>query len=338
MSTSPRSASSAGEPDAAVDAGRDVVGLLQQRREPLAAASASTSISGCAHVALAASTSGMPPRLHRRAGRRSCLVSRRDRGRVVRVRDRAVRIVEVGDRAGQQQPALVVALLGQPVEVDRLVGEDVRLVAEDVVEAPQLLVEEARRPGGREHEPRAAAPRCSAACGRTAARAWPARAPAWPARAARRPSGTRSRRRTAPGRRRPGPARVNTSRSDGRASFWLSTRCCAVVTPTATSRRSGRRSARSATGSSPAARRARSTSSDAGLTNVVNPTSRSASSQLGGRVVRQQHGRVLADVPAQVLGVEVVAVQVATRTGSRPARSRPSRARELSGNGNHEPK
>ena len=213
-----------------------------------------------------------------RAGRPSSSRRGVDRRRVVRVGDRAARLGRGRRRVpGSSSRPSSWPLLAQPVEVDGLVGEDVRLVAEDVVEAPQLLVEEARRPGGREHEARAAAPRCSAACGRTAARASCGPAPASRARAARRPSGTRSRRRTGRGRRRPGPSSVNASSSDGRASFWLST----PVPPSYT------HSDESPIGPSVGeisdwiitCSPSTSTSSPfSGLTNEVNPQSRSASS------------------------------------------------------------
>ncbi len=47
-------------------------------------------------------------------------------------------------------------LLGEEIEIDELIGEDVRLVVEDVVEPPQLLVQEAGRSGRREDERRVA--------------------------------------------------------------------------------------------------------------------------------------------------------------------------------------
>jgi hypothetical protein len=58
--------------------------------------------------------------------------------------------VDLGDRAGQENDVVVVPLRLQPLHIGHLVGEDVALVAEDVVEPVQRLVEERGRAGDRE--------------------------------------------------------------------------------------------------------------------------------------------------------------------------------------------
>jgi hypothetical protein len=63
---------------------------------------------------------------------------------------RAVRPLRLGHRAGQQDANIVTALFGHPVGEHHLVGEDIGLVAVEVVEPPQLLVEEARWSSHRE--------------------------------------------------------------------------------------------------------------------------------------------------------------------------------------------
>ena len=61
---------------------------------------------------------------------------------------------QVAVRSGQHQPTAADPYLGEVVEEDRLVREDVGGVAAEVVLLEQVVVEEARRPGARHHERR----------------------------------------------------------------------------------------------------------------------------------------------------------------------------------------
>ena len=63
-------------------------------------------------------------------------------------------LVDLRDRAREHQPAAVAALLPDVLEEDRLVREDVRLIVHRVVLREQVVVEEARRSGTRDHERR----------------------------------------------------------------------------------------------------------------------------------------------------------------------------------------
>ena len=128
----------------------DVVGLLEQRREPLAQLSEDVD-PGMRPRRLGRLDLGQAVLLH--AAQVTGLVAEH-RCRVVRMGDGTVGLGQLGDGSGEQQASLVVALGRQPAEVHALVGEDVRLVAEDVVEAPEFVVQEAGRPCRREHEPR----------------------------------------------------------------------------------------------------------------------------------------------------------------------------------------
>ncbi len=58
---------------------------------------------------------------------------------------------DLGHRAGQQNDRVVGAVLRVFLDEHLLVGEDVAFVTEDVVELPERVVEEAWRPGDREH-------------------------------------------------------------------------------------------------------------------------------------------------------------------------------------------
>ncbi len=62
---------------------------------------------------------------------------------------------EFADAAGNHQVAVGVALGLHEFEKDRLIGEDVLRVAVEVVEAEEVVVEEAGRPGGRDDVGRA---------------------------------------------------------------------------------------------------------------------------------------------------------------------------------------
>jgi len=55
----------------------------------------------------------------------------------------------LGGRPGDEQSTVVVAPLGEELEEDRGVGEDVGRVAIDVVAGEQVVVEEARGAGAR---------------------------------------------------------------------------------------------------------------------------------------------------------------------------------------------
>ena len=62
---------------------------------------------------------------------------------------------QLGRAPGDQQPAVIVTASRHEVEEDGLVGEDVRLVTVHVVQVPQLVVEEAGRSRGGKHKRRA---------------------------------------------------------------------------------------------------------------------------------------------------------------------------------------
>ena len=211
--------------------------------------SARTSISGCAQVALTASTSGCGPGLVVAQVRR--LVARRTSSTSASDSDASTGQPGLVERRRPSRAAAAVPRrgpFGQPVEIHALVREDVRLVAEDVVEPPQLLVEEARRPGDREDVARAEFLDVAQGPVELPVPLLLAERLLGPLAAARRPSGTRSRRRTAAGARAPARARETASGRPG-ARRSGSAAVARRRTPTATSRRSGRRSARSATGS-----------------------------------------------------------------------------------------
>ena len=179
-----------------------------------------------------------------------------------------------------------------------LVGEDVALVAEDVVELPQLVVEEARRAGDREHVATPSDRRCSARCGRTAGRASACRTRSSPPAAARRPSGTRWRRRTGAGARARGRARRRCVRSVGRASFWLSSRTPSYSThsdesPIGPSVGRGQRLDHDLQ----AAVELDAPRSLVVSRKLVKPSAAQLVLQLAGRVLRQQHGRLLRHEP-----------------------------------------
>ena len=63
-------------------------------------------------------------------------------------------LCDVGFRPRQQDHAVVVALLGHEIHEHLLVGENVALIAEDVVQLPQVVVQEARRTRDGEHPTR----------------------------------------------------------------------------------------------------------------------------------------------------------------------------------------
>ena len=285
------------------------VGLLQQRREPL--------LQRGEHVDLRM----RPGRLARldlgHAAAPACRAGRRSWSRRTRRSSPGRRGARPGSRA--RRPSATVPgsssrpsswpLVAQPVQVHHLVGEDVRLVAEDVVEAPQLLVEEARRPGGREDEPRAElldvaqrAVELPLALGQAHRLLGPRRQLVdhrEPDRAGELHEVGVDRAQLAELRRAP----------TGRASFWFSTRCCpsdshsdeSPIGPSVGEVSDWIMICRPSSVDDLAARRL----DERGEADVAQRVL-----ELGGREVRQQHRRLLADVLAQVLGVEVVAVQV----------------------------
>ena len=204
------------EPDRAADPLGHVDRLFEQRLDPFAHLAE--------HVDLGVAPGGLLRVDDRLLARLHLGQVRRLRGEeLTHVGHRVSGLTTVGGHrrhgARQQDHLVVAAELTVPVGEPLLVGEDVALVAEDVVELVQLVVEEARRPGDREHPRRLQVVDVADGPGRAAGRASACRTPAWPTRAARRPSGTRSRRRTGAGARARGPARrTGTGRPGGRRS------------------------------------------------------------------------------------------------------------------------
>ncbi|HVD89141.1 MAG TPA: hypothetical protein VNB91_09635 [Jatrophihabitantaceae bacterium] len=135
------------EPDSAIDACRHVVRFLQQRGEPLLQDRDDVDF-GVGPGGLDRFDGGLGPGLVVTEVRRLIGEQFLHLGVGHRMLDRASGCYDIGHRSGQHQPSLAVASFGQPLEKDDLIREDVRLVAEDVVEPPQLLVKKAGRPSG----------------------------------------------------------------------------------------------------------------------------------------------------------------------------------------------
>ena len=222
--------------------------------------------------------------------------------------------VKVGRRTGNHQQPAVVAVRAHLVEEHHLVGEDVGRVAVVVVEVAQLADRgsTAARPTGPPMSRRPA--RCTGGNGPSGAAASGCRTPPWPARACRRPSGTRSRRSTAACARRRAPkSACSDVEVDRPRVVHVERHRLSVVDhqPGVADRAVGGRAQRDdhhvevALGPADAV-----LDRVGGLEEAVKAELLELAAQVGHREVRQQHDGVLVDVLAQVLRVEVVAVQV----------------------------
>ena len=269
---------------------------------------------------------GLDPRAHPLAERLQvgALVAE-DRGRVDGCSISSRPGSSVATEPGIIRRPLSGSLLAHVLEVHGLVGEDVRRVVAEIVEAEQVVVEEARRAGHRDRPSRRRPAASSGASGPSASRASCGRARSSSAAGSGRPSGTRSRPRTGRSARRSGRTRASPSRSTGRASFWSKIR----TSPSSIA------SAESPSG--PSAGKIVQTV----ITRSAVELERHVRLRLDEareaerlelavdeveRVVGEDHGRVLRDVVAQEVAVEVVAVDVRDVEVVGAAERRPGRA------------
>ncbi len=221
--------------------------------------------------------------------------------------------VKFGGAAGHHQQAALVAGRAHLVQEHHLVGEDVRRIAVVVVEIAQFGIQEARRPGRRDH------PGGADLCDVLAA-------PVHLALPLLDPEGLLGAGRHVVDHRVPDGSRVlqhvhvdlteirvEDFKIDGRASFMLK----ATVSPSSTTRpespmgpSAGARSAMIITSRSPLGPLTVCLTESVVSKNRWKPSPFEGALHVGHREVGQQDHRVLVDVAAQVLRVEVVLVQV----------------------------